>query len=170
MPRHSLPRCCPLSKVDIVKFKAKPFSKQYSLEFETKVQTISFKEQALVYGIAWTNTQTSQQVALKCVGDKSISTRITDSVLYHIYPLVQKHLRDIGRHQPGMKLGNAGMPRRFFIIDTDGEGYPLYTIKVHADKTTELLCNYENLTKFGIGNAAADAIANEAVAGATNRR
>ena len=160
----------PPSKVDLVKFKGKHSAKQYSLEFESKIQAISFKERALVHGLTWTNTRTMQPVTLKMAGDKSICTRITDSVLYHIYPLVQKHLQDSGHFKVGMKLGNAGMPRRFFIIDTDGEGYPLYTIKVNIDKSTELVLNYENLTKFGIGNAAADAIASEAVAGATNRR
>ena len=161
----------PMAEASEVKFKAKNFSKQYSLEFASKLQATSFREHALKMGIEWHNTRTKANVPLKCHLDKSLSVRITDSLLYFIYPLVEKHMKDAGKYHPeqGMKLGNTGNPRRFFIKDTDGEGYSLYTIKIDQDKTPRLDIQYEYLEKFGIGKATADAISKEAMAKATSR-
>ena len=173
MKAHSatmLQKLMPSMEASQVTFRARNLSRQYSLEFSTKAQAICFKEKVAELGIDWHNLRTKTDVVLKCQVDKSLSGRITDSVLYSVYPLVEKHLKDLGKMKPNMKMGNTGRPRKFFVADENGEAFVFFTIKVDQNKQATMEAHYEEMEHFGITKAVADAIIGEAVENTMSRR
>ena len=153
-----------------VKFKGMNFRRQYSLEFPSKIQAIAFKEKADALGIEWLNPRDQNKVKLKVMGDKSITRRVADSILYFVYPLVEKQLKENGKLNENMSLGNSGNPRKFFVIDEKDEGWTLFTINVIDARTATMDPHYDELMHFGIGKETADAIAAEATSSAMKRR
>ena len=172
MKQHAatlLDKFAPFCK-DKAKFRGINFKRQYSIEFESKVQATSFRERATSEEIHWLNPRNQQIVTLRCQTDKSITSRVANSVPFHVYSLVKKHLQDSGAFKDEYKLGNTGTPRKFFIIDEHGEGYVLFTIQVVDPKTATIEIDYDGCTKFGISKEIAELIAKEATQKAMQQR
>ena len=149
---------------------SKPFARQYSLEFTTKTQAVSFREKAKELKVSWVDPRSKEDVPLKCQADISLAGRIVNSVLYKVYPLVEQTLKDLGKFTPKTKMGNMGRPRTFFVAGDDGDPYVFWTLNVDQDKQTTMVPNYDEMMAWGITKEMADSIASEAVKNAMGRR
>ena len=140
----------------VIKVKATNFKRLYNLEFPSKLSAASFKERVSEEGIEWTDKKSLATTKLRIQGDKSVSNRIIDATLYHLYPQMEKHLKDNNKWQEGMKLGSIGTPRKFFLTNADDEGFTFFTIRVEDSKLANIVPNYEELAEFGLGKDAVD--------------
>ena len=140
----------------VIKVKATNFKRFYTLEFPSKLSAASFKERVSEEGIEWTDKKSLATTKLRIQGDKSVSNRIIDATLYHLYPQMEKHLKDNNKWQDGVKLGSTGTPRKFFLTNADDEGFTFFTIRVEDSKLANIVPNYEELAEFGLGKDAVD--------------
>ena len=101
--------------------------------------------------------------------DKSMDRRVTDSILYFVYPLVEKALRDAGKWKDTLRRGNTGNPRQFFVADNN-EAYILFQINVVDSTTATIEIKYDECEQVGIGKETAEAIVEEALASALRRK
>ena len=137
--------------------------KFYSIEFADSLHVKDFLTAVKAHGLRWEDARNGSSCILRAQVDQSVTQQLTNRVLYKMYPIMEKFLKDIERYDPmTMKLGSTSTPRKFMLETEDNELYVFFTVAITDSKTAQIEPNYEDLAEFGIAKEVADAILDEA--------
>ena len=99
---------------------------------------------------------------LKLQQDKSVSTRLMGAVLYRLYPIMEKYLKDKALWTEGARLGSTGHPRKFCFTNDDHECFVFWEVRVEDSREVTFKPR-EGLEKVGPSSEAAEAMCKQAI-------